>query len=507
MRPSFPYSLLHNCTAHAAPISFPQSGADARFFWNAALAAPVFACPGGAAFIAPLFCGFAAEAPVHVSGDGDDLLLTLLARRHVGRPGRRLWARGVDAAGAAANCVATEQLLRPRDPTGGVACHVSVRGSVPLLWAQPPDLRPKPRIRLACPGDAAPAAWAASLASYRSHMAALRTSYGGPVVALSLLRHRGREAPLSDAYAAAAAQANAAGDTHIAFDFNARGGAAPAGRAALMTLLLPHLRSAGIFHRAAAGEGNKADAVVKSRQRGVLRINCLDCLDRTNMAQVAASMAAAAMQLRALRGGQAAPPAEGSTDGGSGDKIVNSGADAEALPAALRDALVTLWRAHGDALAQQYTRTGAQRRDRSAKPGLRTAVAATRDALISLRRYVQNNHGDAAACDAAALLAGTHAPAAAASERASPFPRGLSARVAHAGRRAPLLQAALLLCAGRCGAALRGLATLSGDLSAGTAAFTLWAAVTLALGHVALRFGHAFVARPLFALEAENAAR
>ena len=473
----------------------------------------MLACPGGAAFVAPLFCGFAAETPLA----GDGLLVTLLARRHVGRPGRRLWARGVDAAGAAANCVATEQLLRPRDGGGGgaLASHVSVRGSVPLLWAQPPDLRPKPRIRLAGPGDdAAPAgAWAASLAAYRAHMASLRTSYGGPVAALSLLRHRGREAPLSDAYAAAAAEANAAGDAHIAFDFNARGGAAPAGRAALLALLLPHLRAAGIFHRAPAGKGgNDVATVIKSRQRGVLRINCLDCLDRTNMAQLAAAAAVAAMQLRALRGAQAqaASPAEGATDEGGAKVAESAGDGAEALPAALRDALAALWRAHGDAVAQQYTRTGAQRRDRSAKPGLRAAAHAARDALISLRRYVQNNHGDAAACDAAALLAGTHAPAGNGGAKASlsPFPRGLSARAAHAGRRAPLLQAALLLCAGRCGAALRGLATLSGDLSAGTAAFTLWAAATLALGHVALRFGHAFVARPLFALDgAASAAR
>ena len=67
----------------------------------------------------------------------------------------------------------------------------------------------------------------------------------------------------------------------------------------------------------------------------------------------------------------------------------------------------------------------------------------------------------------------------------------------------PLLQAALLLCAGRAASALRGLASLSGDLAGGTAAFSLWATAAMALGHVAARHGAAFVARPLFALDAQ----
>ena len=440
----------------------------------------MLACRGAAAHVVSVFCGFAAEAPC-----GDGLVAQLLARRHVGRPGRRLWARGCDGAGAAANCVATEQTLRA--PDGAVACHVTVRGSVPLLWAQPPDLRPKPRIRLAPPpGEPG---WAASLAAYRTHQAGLRGAYGGPVTSLSLLRHRGREAPLADAFQAAATEAGVPGDTHIAFDFNARAGASPAGRAALLALLRPHLRTAGVFHRPSAG----GKAVL--RQGGVLRVNCLDVLDRTNMAQAAAAALAAAMQLAALRGEQAAPPAEARSD----DAAAND--SDPTLPAALAAALASLWRAHGDAVAMQYTRTGAQRRDRSAAASVAAFAAVARDALISTRRYVQNNHGDAAACDAAALLAGTHRAVSRSGD--SPFPRGFAARAAHVARRMPLLQAALLLCAGRAASALRGLASLSGDLAGGTAAFSLWATAAMALGHVAARHGAAFVARPLFALDAQ----
>ena len=75
-----------------------QETADARFFWNAHLAAPLLAARGGAAFVAPFFCGWAGEASVPLDG-GAALEVLLLARRHVGRPGRRLWARGVDRCG------------------------------------------------------------------------------------------------------------------------------------------------------------------------------------------------------------------------------------------------------------------------------------------------------------------------------------------------------------------------------------------------------------------------
>ena len=124
--------------------------------------------------------------------------------------------------GAAANCVVSEQVLRLRG--GGAAAHSAVRGSVPLLWTQMPDLSPKPRLRLAPPPASAP--------PFRAHMVALRAAHGGPVVSLSLLRARGREGALSDAFAAAAA--DAPGDVFIAFDFNAEAGASARGRTVLL---------------------------------------------------------------------------------------------------------------------------------------------------------------------------------------------------------------------------------------------------------------------------------
>lgn len=68
-------------------------------------------------------------------------------------------------------------------------------------------------------------------------------------------------------------------------------------------------------------------------QSGVLRTNCIDCLDRTNVAQYAYGLAALGRQLHAL----------GLTD--------NPKVDADSSIAA---ALMDMYQSMGDALAQQY---------------------------------------------------------------------------------------------------------------------------------------------------------
>ncbi len=120
----------------------------------------------------------------------------------------------------------TEQVIRGRG--GGTAAHQALRGSVPVLWSQAPNLLPKPPLRIA--------PLPASLPPFRAHLAALRTAHGGPVAMLSLLRASGTEAPLGDAFAAAAASLGvlAPGDALLPFDFNAAAGASARGRAALL---------------------------------------------------------------------------------------------------------------------------------------------------------------------------------------------------------------------------------------------------------------------------------
>ena len=153
------------------------------------------------------------ELPV---GRDTHLAVTLIARRSVQRAGTRHWRRGADpevrarattlnpspcpanrilstlcrveaigwvcmvhgfanhcesrnlqqdsrllvcAQGAVANFVETEQLVEVRGPDGGVAVSslVQVRGSIPLLWSQRPNLKYKPTTHVAPPEAYGPA--------------------------------------------------------------------------------------------------------------------------------------------------------------------------------------------------------------------------------------------------------------------------------------------------------------------------------------------------------------
>jgi len=236
------------------------------------------------------------------------------------------------------------------------------------------------------------------------------------------------------------------------FDWNGRGGAQPeAARAALLDTLQPHLaRPQGLFYVRAADGG-------VHKQTGLIRSNCLDSCDRTNIVQGIVGDAVLGLQAQKL--------------------------GAEATPE-LREALQQLWRDGGDAISLHYAGTAAQRR-RGAAVGLgRLAMLrlTLRDIHISIVRYAVNNHLDGARCDADALVSGAHVPPREEKGSAGPFPTGVG-RVLAALRAVPLLQAAAAM--------TTLLSLLSGD-----PAPLLLSAGLFQLGR---RFGALFVSRPLLA--------
>lgn len=72
----------------------------------------------------------------------------LISRRSVQRAGTRLFSRGIDTNGFCSNFVETEQIV---EFAGDKASFVQTRGSIPLYWAQTPNLKykPKPQIDFA----------------------------------------------------------------------------------------------------------------------------------------------------------------------------------------------------------------------------------------------------------------------------------------------------------------------------------------------------------------------
>lgn len=109
-------------------------------------------------------------------------------------------------------------------------------------------------------------------------------------------------------------------------------------------------------------------------QRGVLRTNCIDCLDRTNVAQYAYGLAALGHQLHAL----------GVLDTPKID-----------LDATLADELMGFYERMGDTLAHQYGGSAAHNKIFSERRGQWRATTQSQEFFRTLQRYYSNAYMDA----------------------------------------------------------------------------------------------------------------
>jgi len=111
----------------------------------------------------------------------------------------------------------------------------------------------------------------------------------------------------------------------------------------------------------------------------VLRTNCIDCLDRTNVAQYAYGWAALGQQLHAL-GIRDAPTIE--------------------LDDPLSSTLMGLYERMGDTLAYQYGGSAAHNKVFSERRGQWRAATQSQEFLRTLQRYYNNAYMDADKQDA-----------------------------------------------------------------------------------------------------------
>ncbi|KAF5176272.1 Phosphoinositide phosphatase sac2 [Thalictrum thalictroides] len=124
-------------------------------------------------------------------------------------------------------------------------------------------------------------------------------------------------------------------------------------------------------------------------QKGVLRTNCIDCLDRTNVAQYSYGLAALGHQLHAL--------------GIINTPIVD-------LSSPLADDLVRLYEAMGDTLALQYGGSPAHNKIFSERRGQWKAAIQSQELFRTLQRYYSNAYMDAEKQDAINIFLGHFQP-------------------------------------------------------------------------------------------------
>ena len=303
-----------------------------------------------------------APEPTKDVNNNEDFLLTLISRRSIKRAGLRYLRRGVDDEGNVANAVETEQVLSTTswDPADKAFALLQTRGSLPLLFSQSPySFKPLP---------VAFGSESTNHAAFEKHFSALSKRYGEVQVA-SLVDRHGTEVKIGESYESHAKQLNSCGGVNGGkeigfewFDFHAAcKGMKFENVSILMDSLESSLKSFGWIVK-------QHDRNIR-QQTGILRTNCMDCLDRTNVVQSAVAGWALTQQLSEL-----------------GLNI-----DLKADPKT--QWFNTLWADNGDAISKQYAGTAALKGDFT-RTRKRNWTGALSDMSLSLNRYYNNIFGD-----------------------------------------------------------------------------------------------------------------
>ncbi|GMH81203.1 hypothetical protein TL16_g08856 [Triparma laevis f. inornata] len=387
-------------------------------------------------WVLPLTFGSFLQRKVEVGGRGMNVVLVARRSRHFA--GTRYLKRGVSDCGRVANDVEHEQIIHSESTSTShsvFSSYLQVRGSIPTYWTQESSVTmPKPPIVL----NRVDPRYEAT----RMHFSDLLSRYGGPIVVLDLVKQsekRLREVIVGNEYRHAIEYLNslikkefkirycALDYSHISKHRSLNVGKAldeASNWAVNMTGFFCSKPKFKIGRNGKIKEFWDSDSdseddsenspaqpkpptpktehpdvsyhmgvpIMPMEQRGVLRTNCIDCLDRTNVAQFSAGCAALAQQLVCM-GVTSTPELDSSLT------IVN--------------VLMDMYSEIGDQIALQYG--GSEAHKKVAASGGSSSVQGPsmgkhKEFLTSIRRYYSNAFTDRLKQDAMNLFLGYFVP-------------------------------------------------------------------------------------------------
>ncbi|KAE8355599.1 SacI homology domain-containing protein [Aspergillus coremiiformis] len=418
--------------------------ADDRFFWNRFIQSDLIDFslgghdatsvrygpqPGVDPYILPVMYGMLRITPAKVKST--TFTFALITRRSRHRAGTRYFSRGIDEQGHVSNYNETEQIVILNDATGGlsgfaggqsmkekpgvsgqdlqVMAFVQTRGSVPVYWAEVNNLKYTPKLQVRGVETAVDAA--------RKHFAEQIQLYGENYL-VNLVNQKGREERVKNAYeqlvrilavpSTERIEVDAVSSEkvhvlepdqgqkgldrlhYIYFDFHNETKGLQWHRAELLMDRLNDGLSRGGYFRGVEDPGVPGEQLdIRSSQSSVVRTNCMDCLDRTNVVQSMLGRWAVTRQLidaGVLRPGEAA----------------NDDRDFE-------DLFRNIWADNADVVSKSYSGTGALKTDFT-RTGKRTRAGMLQDLNNSITRYVKNNLLDGPRQDGFDVFLGTYLP-------------------------------------------------------------------------------------------------
>ncbi|KAI5926943.1 SacI homology domain-containing protein [Camillea tinctor] len=392
----FSYDLDITRSVASRPSPIPNvplhKSVDPLYFWNQALLSP-FHASGEDSIMLPVMQGFVGQRvfvvdrqPPQVDSQQDSMemsdmthdaeddagtfsrerksadlrssekkyMISVISRRSVKRAGLRYLRRGIDDEGYTANSVETEQILSTPswDPSSKIYSFVQVRGSIPIFFTQSPySLKPIPVVQHSPE---------ANFRAFKKHMDRLGQNYGS-LQLVNLVERHGVEAIVGKEYQNNAEKYNEEkpdGSQPLAFEWFDFHAACRGMKFENVSLLLDTLGKT----IDKAGSTVEENGVIARRQNGILRTNCMDCLDRTNVCQSSFAKFILDLQLK------------------------EEGFDMSAQYDQVNPWFNTLWADNGDAISKQYASTAAMKGDytRTRKRDYRGMV---NDLGLSLTRF------------------------------------------------------------------------------------------------------------------------
>lgn len=216
---------------------------------------------------------------------------------------------------------------------------------------------------------------------------------------VNLVNQKGHELPVKEGYESVVHALNDPKIHYVYFDFHHECRKMQWHR---VKLLIDHLEKLGLsnedfFHKVIDSNGNTVEIV--NEQHSVVRTNCMDCLDRTNVVQSVLAQWVLQKEFE------------------SADVVATGSTWEDNAP--LLTSYQNLWADNADAVSVAYSGTGALKTDFT-RTGKRTRLGAFNDFLNSASRYYQNNWTDGPRQDSYDLFLGGFRPHTASIK--SPFP-------------------------------------------------------------------------------------
>ena len=275
------------------------SETDNRFFWNRMLY--LYFLRYGVdtdKWLTKIIAGSVVISTIYVGQH--QVRACIISRLNQERVGTRFNVRGVNDDGQVANFVETEQCIFLDDKEAKYSSYMMLRGSVPLFWEQPGINVGSHKIRLSRGSELTQPA-------YDKHLISLKKYYGKQCI-INLLGSKEGEAMLSRMYREHHQVSCYSKDIpFVSFDYHTQ---CPRGRQdnlkkKLLYDINKQLTEYGFFVSSKFGlqdemSDEQLEQLVESSQIGTFRVNCVDCLDRTNSVQTFVGLMVLLKQLSAL---------------------------------------------------------------------------------------------------------------------------------------------------------------------------------------------------------------